>query len=831
MSTDGDLPQARSALRAAQSGLTEGLLRLRMASSARGIGAPLGEGEFSGGGGGASPGSSGGPSLRSQFGMFLPGGLGGGGSGGLRVDDDDVVSLGVRTILDSDVGSYQVIPGLEGRVETPLSFERPEFARGGGGGGSAGAFSTPQDLEESDGSRPATRSLSAHGLYGPHEPGTGICGGIVARGAQGPFPDRFCLKTRCGFASHSSKSYLSKLKQGAYYVKANDSHGYSNLYLSGEAARLAPEGLLARRNNLPGWKAVIRQLEDQLAAGPPETQQAAVDQAEGLMGFADRMFKTPYATTPMRPTRRRRHDEVGDDDEDNEERGGGLNEDVLALLQRLGDSVGHMRGELGVWSSEARYLTLHEGMVALSEDHTNLHQEVLMLSNKLHGAALRTEQQAGGLRAELQQVRGAMTSLGAEVAHLTRAQGHGGDVDALRREVRGLQTERADLESTVLALTSAVTGLMEAVTNGPSPSPDQSYLEGRFTAYDAAISGRLDSLRQEMKGGGITVGGVVFSGREAAMDWARIHLPPNTYQCIGGMVYAMCLISEAVVHQEDMMKREEHGERVKRTPMQSAQVLSVHTSYPPVLDGAKSVQRDAKYDFLALKTYKQWKPVDGEGTYKMLKDGVERSFELIKNAIDSTFGMKPQARAVLLDLLTEFKMMYHELFVMEINLFYEETLNKVGGEHPSDASRVQCWALVTKLLRTVFKATHGARSFATEAGGPGMDPLQTNGYFLYAALEELRVLKEFSKVKWRRHEEFGHTMLGFVFENSVSKAVLDARPNPVLKLNGVDEQLKVFRATVDHIQTNLAQIRAHANMNAMKPVGKKAKGGAVAEIE
>jgi hypothetical protein len=42
-------------------------------------------------------------------------------------------------------------------------------------------------------------------------------------------------------------------------------------------------------------------------------------------------------------------------------------------------------------------------------------------------------------------------------------------------------------------------------------------------------------------------------------------------------------------------------------------------------------------------------------------------------------------------------------------------------------------------------------------------------------------------------------MLGFVFENSVSKAVLDARPNPVLKFIGVDEQLKVFWATVDHI--------------------------------
>ena len=34
----------------------------------------------------------------------------------------------------------------------------------------------------------------------------------------------------------------------------------------------------------------------------------------------------------------------------------------------------------------------------------------------------------------------------------------------------------------------------------------------------AAVNGRLDSIRQEMKGGGITVGRVVFSGQEAAMD-------------------------------------------------------------------------------------------------------------------------------------------------------------------------------------------------------------------------------------------------------------------------------------------------------------------------
>ena len=85
--------------------------------------------------------------------------------------------------------------------------------------------------------------------------------------------------------------------------------------------------------------------------------------------------------------------------------------------------------------------------------------------------------------------------------------------------------------------------------------------------------------------------------------------------------------------------------------------------------------------------------------------------------------MKPQVGGVLLDLVTKFKMLFHELFVIEVNLFYETMLNKVGGEHPSKASKVQCWALVTKLLKTIFQAMHKACMFATEAGGADMDPL------------------------------------------------------------------------------------------------------------
>ena len=122
MSTNGDHPSACLALKAAQAGLTEGLLCLRMASSAHGIGALLGKGEFLGGGAGALSGLARGSLLCSQFNIFLPGGLGGGGSGELRVDDGDIGSTREQTILASD-GSYQVLRGFEARVENPLLFK------------------------------------------------------------------------------------------------------------------------------------------------------------------------------------------------------------------------------------------------------------------------------------------------------------------------------------------------------------------------------------------------------------------------------------------------------------------------------------------------------------------------------------------------------------------------------------------------------------------------------------------------------------------------------------------------------------------------------------
>jgi hypothetical protein len=119
---------------------------------------------------------------------------------------------------------------------------------------------------------------------------------------------------------HATKSNLPWMVKVGYYVKQNNTHGYSELCLSPEAAALTPEGLLQTPNCVTAWKAIIRQLEDQLTEGAMELEVFAA-QAAGLAEFALRVQQTPYATKPMlgrrhtrtprRGTRQRRREMMG----------------------------------------------------------------------------------------------------------------------------------------------------------------------------------------------------------------------------------------------------------------------------------------------------------------------------------------------------------------------------------------------------------------------------------------------------------------------------------------------------------------------------------------
>ncbi len=107
----------------------------------------------------------------------------------------------------------------------------------------------------------------------------------------------------------------------------------------------------------------------------------------------------------------------------------------------------------------------------------------------------------------------------------------------LQQDLCEVKVERLALEDTVLTLVNAMTGLMGETAGRPQAGSLLVDMAECFKSYAKSVYGRLDFICQEMKGGEIKVGGVTFLGQEATMDWARIHLPPNTYQCIAGMIF------------------------------------------------------------------------------------------------------------------------------------------------------------------------------------------------------------------------------------------------------------------------------------------------------
>ena len=62
-----------------------------------------------------------------------------------------------------------------------------------------------------------------------------------------------------------------------------------------------------------------------------------------------------------------------------------------------------------------------------------------------------------------------------------------------------------------------------------------------------------------------------------------------TYHCIPSLMFALCMPSDEVIYKDDMQGDEMHAVRTSRNPMQSAVILSVNTTIPPILEGPKDV--------------------------------------------------------------------------------------------------------------------------------------------------------------------------------------------------------------------------------------------------
>jgi len=176
------------------------------------------------------------------------------------------------------------------------------------------------------------------------------------------------------------------------------------------------------------------------------------------------------------------------------------------------------------------------------------------------------------------------------------------------------------------------------------------------------------------------------------------------------------------------------------------------------------------------------------------------------------------------EMLTEYKIHTSAIFITELTLYYDEILSKTGGDPPHTKEvKESCWALVTKLLQTILKEVHKVRRFAAEAVSFGTDSLSTNGMFLYAALEELRVLREFATCDWRNHLKFNQNIVRHLFETCLPRAVFENRKEGAglhtLKINALTTVTECHQVLLNGVATGMGELWAKVGL----PPGKRTK--------
>lgn len=454
--------------------------------------------------------------------------------------------------------------------------------------------------------------------------------------------------------------------------------------------------------------------------------------------------------------------------------------EVEKEFTRLDHAVRSLRGQVGVASEDSASMSLWSGLqmgeesvksskAAISELLSDVATHKLTLDRTVteSASAMTVGRQAMLAVEQLKQTGG-----------LTDAVTVRNDITSLRQRVEAAEQHSTAFSTFVvdlfggkyhhqLGIGSASHGAGQAAGG---------VAQADFDLHVAASDLTMSQFRQELKGGGVVVAGYELAGLDDCRTFCVKHFPVKTYQCMTGLMYALQLVTDLVVRQEDVQRDEIHQARTGRNSMQTTMVASFNTTYPPAFEGPKeSAAKDTKYDFNAMQTYHMWNPQDGsnKGTFKRLNEQLQKQFTRLRSVIDLTLAKHPTAKSVAYDMLSEVKAFWTTMFKTELTDFYMELLGYAYGEgpYPKDIQE-SCWTLVMKMLRLFFEELSSVRIVACEAHLL-VDELDINGMFMYATLEEIRVMREFSSHNFRKHPKFYPEVVMFLFETYVPKSLFD----------------------------------------------------------
>ena len=155
-------------------------------------------------------------------------------------------------------------------------------------------------------------------------------------------------------------------------------------------------------------------------------------------------------------------------------------------------------------------------------------------------------------------------------------------------------------------------------------------------------------------------------------------------------------------------------------------------------------------------------------------------------------------------------------------------MGKSGAPPQSAASKASCWSLVTKLFKVLFKEIHKVRVEAAGLENIRDNAARVNGSFVYAALEELRVLCEFQEHEYCQHPKFHHNVVMHLFDTALPRLVYESRADgagrDTLKLTRLENDVSNHGTSIDRLE--LAVGTMHQGLGLPATATRRKQGGA-----
>lgn len=260
-----------------------------------------------------------------------------------------------------------------------------------------------------------------------------------------------------------------------------------------------------------------------------------------------------------------------------------------------------------------------------------------------------------------------------------------------------------------------------------------------------------------MNGDEVSVAGVAFADLQFCVQHAIDNFPQAAYECLVGFTSLLHHATNDVETQNQMEVNEIHSVRLNRSSYQSTHLGSYRLVYPTWFqfkDGA----------FTKISTFEKWSAAT-EGIRVLLNEKVARTVQNLTQHINTVLAHHPAARQLSITILQEVNTWWTWFSSMVTDSYHKLLANAAPNAiNPSKEIKASAWKVTTLSVVKVFEELRNARQPGVSAE-ISPNQLHVVGRFLYATLQELKVMREFQLKGFEGHPSIQIIKMTHVFDN------------------------------------------------------------------